>query len=344
MDSTHSAMAMAKSRKRPHSRASTASIHSAATQPNIEQTFAENAEAYQASWVPSSLSNSLSNSLAHSHPQPRELASAPHQMTAEDMMLATHLQASRDYSMDTSMNTSMHGAQFHQSHSMNRQSMSADSFNGNASFADDSQLMDRDGHDDGDSFVGMPGAIKTGSRTSANNETEMRQLFTLNRHRTLGDVAEELHGNERGPNSERTRQIFAMLWINTVCSKGKGSVPRGRVYANYASRCALERITVLNPASFGKLVRVLFPGLKTRRLGVRGESKYHYVNFTLMEEQPEMRDQPTQQSQVSLVEESRAFSQDFHPNPNESVSKPQERPPQPYTDTSAQVAPHCSPP
>lgn len=72
--------------------------------------------------------------------------------------------------------------------------------------------------------------------------------------------------------------------INSVCATGKGSVPRGRVYANYASQCANERITVLNPASFGKLVRVLFPGLKTRRLGVRGESKYHYVNFTLREE------------------------------------------------------------
>ena len=77
-----------------------------------------------------------------------------------------------------------------------------------------------------------------------------------------------------------------------VCSTGKGSVPRGRVYANYASRCATERITVLNPASFGKLVRVLFPGLKTRRLGVRGESKYHYVNFQLKEEQPDVRDSP----------------------------------------------------
>jgi regulatory factor X len=70
-------------------------------------------------------------------------------------------------------------------------------------------------------------------------------------------------------------------------------VPRGRVYANYASRCATERITVLNPASFGKLVRVLFPGLKTRRLGVRGESKYHYVNFQLKEEQPDLRDSPS---------------------------------------------------
>jgi len=54
------------------------------------------------------------------------------------------------------------------------------------------------------------------------------------------------------------------------------------------SRCATERVTVLNPASFGKLVRVLYPGLKTRRLGVRGESKYHYVNFHLEDDQPQL--------------------------------------------------------
>ena len=51
-------------------------------------------------------------------------------------------------------------------------------------------------------------------------------------------------------------------------------------------------MTVLNPASFGKLVRVLFPGLKTRRLGVRGESKYHYVNFSLKEDQADIPDNP----------------------------------------------------
>lgn len=44
----------------------------------------------------------------------------------------------------------------------------------------------------------------------------------------------------------------------------------------------------LNPASFGKLVRVIFPGIQTRRLGVRGESKYHYVDLALEEEQPNM--------------------------------------------------------
>lgn len=97
--------------------------------------------------------------------------------------------------------------------------------------------------------------------------------------------------------------------INSVCSSGKGSVPRGRVYANYASKCANERITVLNPASFGKLVRVLFPGLKTRRLGVRGESKYHYVNFTLKEESPEVHEAPAQIARPQI--ESTSFTPDF---------------------------------
>ena len=43
----------------------------------------------------------------------------------------------------------------------------------------------------------------------------------------------------------------------------------------------------LNPASFGKLVRIIFPGIHTRRLGIRGESKYHYVDLTLIDGPPE---------------------------------------------------------
>lgn len=38
----------------------------------------------------------------------------------------------------------------------------------------------------------------------------------------------------------------------------------------------------LNPASFGKLVRIIFPNIVTRRLGVRGNSKYHYVDLALV--------------------------------------------------------------
>lgn len=56
------------------------------------------------------------------------------------------------------------------------------------------------------------------------------------------------------------------------------------MYCCYAERCGSERVSVLNPASFGKLVRIIFPNVQTRRLGVRGESKYHYVDLSVIED------------------------------------------------------------
>ncbi|KAK4062523.1 transcriptional regulator family: RFX DNA-binding domain [Trichoderma aggressivum f. europaeum] len=294
--------ATAKARKRPLSRASTTSIHSAATQSNLDQTaFAEASSLYTGQWIPS-----------EHHGHSKDMGAAP-QMSPEDMILqaATHMQSSNhDFSIDGSMGPAMaHHMQYQQHHTMTRHPLPAEQYGANASFTEgDSQMLDREENEDADSMTGAAGAVKTATRSSANNELEMRHLYSANRHRSLQDVARELHGNERGPNSERTRQVFAMLWINSVCSKGKGSVPRGRVYANYASRCATERITVLNPASFGKLVRVLFPGLKTRRLGVRGESKYHYVNFAIAEDQPEAKE-PLPQPPRALPEAAAGLSQ-----------------------------------
>lgn len=82
------------------------------------------------------------------------------------------------------------------------------------SFGDnDGQVVDRDDHDEGNSMAAIVGAPKrTNAKTSVNSEQEMRQLFIANKHRTLAEVAVELHGNDRGPNSERTRQLFGMLW------------------------------------------------------------------------------------------------------------------------------------
>ncbi|CAG9999895.1 unnamed protein product [Clonostachys byssicola] len=287
----------AKSRKRPLSRGSTASIHSATTQPTVDHSgFPDAQDMYAGQWMDAS---------AH-----QKALGAPPQMTPEDMILhaATHMQAAgHDFSVNAAMSAHMgHHNPFQQHDNISRHPLPAEQFGPNASFTEaDSQMLDREDNEEGDPMAALVGAPKpTGSKSSANNELEMRQLFGANRHRSLQDVASELHGNERGPNSERARQVFAMLWINSVCEKGKGSVPRGRVYANYASRCATERITVLNPASFGKLVRVLFPGLKTRRLGVRGESKYHYVNFTLLEDQPDLKE-PSPQQPRSLPEPKR---------------------------------------
>ncbi|KAH7033430.1 putative cephalosporin C regulator 1 [Microdochium trichocladiopsis] len=319
------------SRKRAQSRASTASIHSIATQPNVDQAFAAHHAGFVDQWAQNE----------HAQ-QTRDMsAMAAQQMSAEELMLrpTSQMQAhAQSFSMDTSMQSSMGpGASFPQ-HGLSH-GMPADSFaTANASFTEpDSQMMDD--NDEGDSFAGLPSSTKgagASSRTSANNELEMRQLFQSSKHRNLQEVAKELHGNERGPNSERTRQVFAMLWINQVCSKGKGSVPRGRVYANYASRCATERITVLNPASFGKLVRVLFPGLKTRRLGVRGESKYHYVNFSLMDDQPELRE-PAIQPAIPFPEPA-SFAQSINGSHSQSpalqsIDRPQLPSPAPNPQT-----------
>lgn len=210
------ARAPMKGRKRPQSRASTTSIHSISTQPNIDQSgFADASEMYPGQWIP------------NDHGHPKDMVPGA-QLSPEDMILqaATHMQATaQDFTMDGSMGAPMghHPMPYHQQqqqhqhqhqHAMPRHPLPAEQYTTNASFTEgDSQMMDREDNDEGDSMAGIVGAPKpTSTRSSANNEHEMRQLFSLNRNRTLQDVAGELHGNERGPNSERTRQVFAMLW------------------------------------------------------------------------------------------------------------------------------------
>lgn len=125
------------------------------------------------------------------------------------LQAAPHLQPGRTYSMDSTM-SSMNHSMSYQGHSnvMPQQSLSAHS-----SFMDmDSHSIDRDDQMDGDSVTGATGTRK-GTRSSANNELEMRQLYMQNKDRALADIARELQGNERGPQSERQRQAFAMLWL-----------------------------------------------------------------------------------------------------------------------------------
>ncbi|KAI1827881.1 RFX DNA-binding domain-containing protein [Xylaria intraflava] len=338
------AMSQQHSRRRAQSRASTASIQSVTNQPGHDQGLsAANHSNFQEQWH------------TNDHgvlPNSKDISVAGHQMQDEDILRpASQMPLQATFAMNSEMHHPVGPAISFTPHQGVQHGMPIDAYGGGASFTDaESQLMERDDPEESD-MVDAPrqsGQKAATSRTSANNELEMRQLYHANRHRKLEDVAKELHGNERGPNSERTRQVFAMLWINQVCSKGKGSVPRGRVYANYASRCATERITVLNPASFGKLVRVLFPGLKTRRLGVRGESKYHYVNFSLMEDQPELKEPmilpalPIQRPSQPAQSFSTIQTQSAVPNSKPALpSPPTNRPSEgPATSTSIDTRTH----
>jgi regulatory factor X len=142
-----------------------------------------------------------------------------HQMSAEEILMhsATQLQNPRQYEIDPTlhaqqqaqaMNFHGHG---HYQPEQGRQSLPADY---GAVYAEDSQLLEgrSDEQDEADSMAGVVGPAKKGAKSSAANELEMRQLYQSNRHRTLPEVAQDLHGNERGPQSERQRQVFAMIW------------------------------------------------------------------------------------------------------------------------------------
>lgn len=59
------------------------------------------------------------------------------------------------------------------------------------------------------------------------------------------------------------------------------SLPRSTLYTHYVSFCNSMTIEPVNAASFGKLIRSIFPNLKTRRLGTRGHSKYHYYGIRI---------------------------------------------------------------
>lgn len=73
------------------------------------------------------------------------------------------------------------------------------------------------------------------------------------------------------------------------------SLPRSTLYNHYMRHCNEHKLDAVNAASFGKLIRSVFTGLRTRRLGTRGNSKYHYYGIrvkpgsglvTTLEDQP----------------------------------------------------------
>ncbi|KAI5958903.1 RFX [Candida theae] len=104
---------------------------------------------------------------------------------------------------------------------------------------------------------------------------------------------------EKAQNSKETqRSVFGMVWLLTACEVSPTAViPRTRIYARYVQICADNSLSPLSPASFGKLVRILYPTITTRRLGMRGQSKYHYCGIRLKGEQS-MQQQLMQRQQL----------------------------------------------
>ncbi|XP_059576008.1 DNA-binding protein RFX2 isoform X2 [Alligator mississippiensis] len=151
-----------------------------------------------------------------------------------------------------------------------------------------------------------------------------------------------IHGgmeNTRHSLSHTSRSSPATLqWLLDNYETAEGvSLPRSSLYNHYLRHCQEHKLDPVNAASFGKLIRSVFMGLRTRRLGTRGNSKYHYYGIRLKPDSPlnrlqedtqymAMRQQPVHQKQryrptqkMDGVAESSSNS-GLHSTPEQSVA------------------------
>ncbi|XP_013412050.1 DNA-binding protein RFX2 isoform X3 [Lingula anatina] len=87
--------------------------------------------------------------------------------------------------------------------------------------------------------------------------------------------------------SGNAKEAKGVQWLIDNYETAEGvSLPRSTLYSHYMHHCTESKLDPMNPASFGKLIRSVFLGLRTRRLGTRGNSKYHYYGIRIKPTSP----------------------------------------------------------
>ncbi|KAJ8086643.1 hypothetical protein AAF712_001975 [Marasmius tenuissimus] len=123
------------------------------------------------------------------------------------------------------------------------------------------------------------------SHTMAPSQEAMHAAGAFGRMTLSNDQAlEKLAANVRAATttsaSDRAKQIFVQAWLTAnYAPYPDGNVPRQGLYFSYRRVCDQYGIPHINTATLGKAIRLCFPTIKTRRLGVRGNSKYHYCGI-----------------------------------------------------------------
>jgi regulatory factor X len=99
-------------------------------------------------------------------------------------------------------------------------------------------------------------------------------------HHALEKLAANVRAATTTSASDRAKQIFVQAWLTAnYAPYPDGNVPRQGLYFSYRRVCDQYGIPHINTATLGKAIRLCFPTIKTRRLGVRGNSKYHYCGI-----------------------------------------------------------------
>lgn len=74
-------------------------------------------------------------------------------------------------------------------------------------------------------------------------------------------------------------QKEAVQWLQENYIYKDTTICRETFFKEYMRYCETKNMVPLSCSGFGKLVRGVFPKVKSRRLGARGQSKYHYYGI-----------------------------------------------------------------
>uniref|UniRef100_A0A8C2A758 Transcription factor RFX3 n=1 Tax=Cyprinus carpio TaxID=7962 RepID=A0A8C2A758_CYPCA len=161
----------------------------------------------------------------------------------------------------------------------------------------------------GGQIISSSGAYLIGGNSMDGSAPHSAAQTTRASPATIEMAIETLQKSE-GLSSQRSSLLNSHLqWLLDNYETAEGvSLPRSTLYSHYLRHCQEQKLDPVNAASFGKLIRSIFMGLRTRRLGTRGNSKYHYYGIRVKPDSPlnrlqedmqymALRQQPVQQKQ-----------------------------------------------
>lgn len=122
-------------------------------------------------------------------------------------------------------------------------------------------------------------------------DSKVRKIREKRRHR-LGSDGKTSEKGIMGYRKDGTpflttkeeQSIQTLKWLEENFIRCPGvCLPRCIMYAHYLNFCQEYKFRPACAATFGKIIRQKFPELTTRRLGTRGNSKYHYYGVAIKE-------------------------------------------------------------
>ncbi|KAK8849661.1 hypothetical protein IAR55_004996 [Kwoniella newhampshirensis] len=99
-------------------------------------------------------------------------------------------------------------------------------------------------------------------------------------HQDLTKLAQEIHSCT-GNFHEKAKRAWVEKWLTLsyMYPAHNAAVSRQRLYNSYTLSCQDYGQLPITAATFGKIVKSVFPGIQSRRFGGRGHSKFHYISL-----------------------------------------------------------------